>query len=373
MNANLKVRKNDILAVMYIYMTSAFYILRYSNLFIPEMRILLLIAIMSGLLYFALNIRFKCRFKIWLVAFAVIIVVIFISRRDTRLMVSFVAILVGIRMKRENLLRALFHSKLIFFIIAMLTGGIGHINGVAMQLGSIILICIAFWNEKINNKQLLFLWLLYLGGAIYMHTGAFIVSIGIALFFVSTKKYKITKRILLSFFSRNIYPIMLAFNVIGSLWVGEQYYPSVKNAVIPFIRETISYVMDKIDRILSWRLTLAAESLHRYGISVIGGNVKYDSLVNEYGVYFNLDSGLMWLLQGWGGIITFIFMVLMVIMMSQLVKRKEYNLIIVGMSIAMWAMVEDMLVSIGVNFMFYILGETLVKEVRKRKLSYGDT
>ena len=54
-----------------------------------------------------------------------------------------------------------------------------------------------------------------------------------------------------------------------------------------------------VNEILSGRLSLANESLKYFGVSWFGGNVKYDSYTLN-GHYFNLDSGMMWLLQGFG-------------------------------------------------------------------------
>lgn len=164
----------------------------------------------------------------------------------------------------------------------------------------------------------------------------------------------------------------LALNILFALWKGEKYFPGIRTGFPLIIRDIFTFIVDKIDKLASWRITLAAESLFRYGFSLMGGNVKYDSIIDDFGIYFNLDSGMMWLLQGWGIVMTIIFMTLMTIMMKYLIKKKEYHTIIAGISIALWALNEDMLVSVGSNFMFFILGKILSSEFlyKKKELVY---
>ena len=361
MKDRFKIKNNSILALIYIYMTSAFYVLRNSNLYFNGMKIVLGVAVICGLLYFILSSRCQKQYRGWIIALLACSLIPLMrgSGKDTRMLVAFVAVLVGMNMERKELLKALLKSKIFFFLLAMLSGGIGHINGVAMQVGFITLIYISLSDTKITHGRLIMLWATYLICAVYTYSGSYIICIGLALCLVSTKKCSIIRSFLQSFLAKNIYPFALLINLFSALWIGERYFPFFRKTVVPGFREGLTYLLEKVDMFTSSRLTLASESLYRYGISLLGGNVQYDSIINEYGIYFNLDSGMIWLIQGMGIITTIVFIVLMTIMMKWLVKNREYNLIIVAISVALWAMNEDMMISIGVNFMYFILGEAL--------------
>ena len=80
--------------------------------------------------------------------------------------------------------------------------------------------------------------------------------------------------------------------------------------------------------------------------------------------YFVVDSGLLLLLQDWGLIITILMSVIFIMLMRMLMKNKEYALIVYMLIIILWSFNEDIFISVGSNFAFYIFGH----ELRRRHI-----
>lgn len=94
--------------------------------------------------------------------------------------------------------------------------------------------------------------------------------------------------------------------------------------------------------------------LEKFGVSLWGGNIDYN--VDTGLPYFLVDSGMMLLLQDWGIILMIAVMLLFVFLMWKLVKNRQYQYIISAIVIALWAFNEDTLLSVGTNYLFYLIG-----------------
>ena len=116
---------------------------------------------------------------------------------------------------------------------------------------------------------------------------------------------------------------------------------------------------------------MAAASFQKFGVSIWGGNVDYTQIWP--GVYFNLDSGMIWLLQGWGLMICVVFLILSVVMMYYLIKTERYTFVVVAVAIALWATQEDMLTSVGTNFMMIFMGQAVQYSMVGRRGKDGNT
>ena len=253
----------------------------------------------------------------------------------------------------------------------MMSGGIGHINGVAMQIGAIMFAYLLYRNDKFNRKDFIIFTTVYILGALYTKSGSFIVSGGFAIVLLFFYKRKTVKKVLASNFIRFIYPITLVANVIMCFAVPDQYPSSVRRCFSVISFGVLPKVFDAMDRLTSSRLLLGGESLHRYGISLFGGNIQYESL-NDGFSYFNVDSGMLWLLQGWGLIMTVVVLGLFSFTMKTLQNEKKHHAVIVGFILALWSANEDMLVSISANIMFYVVGQALASTVRRQKMKEID-
>ena len=117
-----------------------------------------------------------------------------------------------------------------------------------------------------------------------------------------------------------------------------------------------------VDKVFTGRISLGGFSLYYFGISLFGGNIDYS--VNTGLKYFVVDSGLLLLLQDWGLIITILMSVIFIMLMRMLMKNKEYALIVYMLIIILWSFNEDIFISVGSNFAFYIFGH----ELRRRHI-----
>lgn len=104
---------------------------------------------------------------------------------------------------------------------------------------------------------------------------------------------------------------------------------------------------------------MAAFSFKKFGFSLWGGNINYS--VDTGLPYFLIDSGMILLLQDWGLIMSVAVMALFVFFMYKVVKEKEYRLIISAIIISLWAFNEDTLLSAGMNYLFFAIGNELYK------------
>ena len=130
-----------------------------------------------------------------------------------------------------------------------------------------------------------------------------------------------------------------------------------------FLCTIFAFVLRLVDKVFTGRISLGGFSLYYFGISLFGGNIDYS--VNTGLKYFVVDSGLLLLLQDWGLIITILMSVIFVMLMRMLMKNKEYALIVYMLIIILWSFNEDIFISVGSNFAFYIFGH----ELRRRHIN----
>ena len=70
--------------------------------------------------------------------------------------------------------------------------------------------------------------------------------------------------------------------------------------------------------------------------------------------------------------ITVIFMSLTVMLMRYLTKTKRYSFIVAAIAIAFWATQEDMLVSVGTNFLLIFVGQAVRYNITGRNVKDGN-
>ncbi|MCD2502356.1 hypothetical protein LQE93_11245 [Clostridium sp. NSJ-145] len=346
-----------ILMMLYTFLLNGFYTLNGSVKF-EKQKLILVICIAIGGVKVVLD--FKGKFKerkysdLLVVSLALIIGVIFyFHHTDTRLAIGILTMICYLYEDIDEIIKYFFYSKLFFFIIAILTGGYMHINGAALHGGMVILLYVCMKDNKMKWADIATIFIAFLILSLYTDSGSAkigMIATVILLLVVKSKKFiRVYKSKLLTF----IYPIILFINVYFAkcIELGGQI-PYIGKLLPKKIGEQIYNVILFLDRATSSRLTLAAYSLKHLGTSFWGGNVDYSKLnIGENG-YFNLDSGFMWLLQDWGYFMTFIFCIVSIILIYYFIKKEKYNFVIVAVVIALWGVNEDMLLSVGTNFLF---------------------
>lgn len=367
----MKLRKKYILPYIFIFFTSMFYIIKNSVLGFRGIEIALIIGICAGMLHVFLAFRKTKKNQAIVIGLFAIITIYAARSSDTRMIVSFICILVAEYTDLDRMVRALLYSHMLFFIIAMIAGGTGHINSVGMHVAVIMSLYICHKGLPLTKRKAMLLWLAYIACAIYTKSGTFVISMGTGLLLATFYREGIIRKILRSRVVYGIFPIVLLTNVLLCTMIAPHYFPWVRR--LGFVYEMLRKLAMIVDGVASSRIVLGAESLHRFGISVLGGNIYYETMFDGYS-YFQVDSGMLWLLQGWGILMTLVLMVLFTYMMGRLQQKKLYEYIIMAIVICLISLNEDVLVSVLFNMMFFILGNMLgFRDNMTRRMNHGYT
>lgn len=360
----IKYKKGNECALLFSILTMVFYTVQGSSLFIEQFKVLIFLAAIMAVAAIVKKMKMKVRYKIiWMAMGGLSVLISIANTHDTRLIISMFAMILGSLYDVQELITGAFVTKFVTFVLVMLSGGYSHINGCALHGGVLILLYIATVGNKINTKGSVICLLSYLLLLFYTKSGSMMICGGFAVIVLVLKNIKFIRKIILSSAIRLVFPIMLLINVVSALLFFKTCSPIISN------------ILYAIDNFVTHRIELAAYSLMHYGISWFGGNVKFDLLNSSVGGYFNLDSGYMWLLQGSGIIATVLFMISTVIMLTRFSKEKEYELVVAAIAIALWGLNEDMLLSLGMNFLYYYMGYTISKSIgiRKVKVRYANS
>jgi len=353
----IKIQKKDALALLFVLFTQSFYMMQGTKLYSNTMRIMVPIAIICGFFYLVGNRITNGNIeKVLLSVFAFLMLIAFFRGRDTRILIAAIAIYVGINTDEKKLVSWLFHVRLFLLGIAVLAGGYHHPNTLAMHAGITLLVYFAYKGYKANT---LFAILFFSIFAAWTKSGAFIVCMGLACLLFTLIRWKSVQHILNSKPVAYCFPIALALNLLSALLINQSSLSRIglANVKIPeWLQRTISY----IDYASTSRISLAQYSIDHFGISFWGGNIDYSKLEIGLNGYFNLDSGLMWLLQGLGIILTILYMIITVYLVMAYQKNSNYYGIIIALTIALWSMNEDMLLSVGFNILYFFVGRAIL-------------
>lgn len=302
------------------------------------------------------------------------IIFIFIIHHDTRMLITFLCCIAAVKMSDLNIIKSLFYSKLISFIFAIIAGGYGHINGTAMHGGILLVLFISYISLKkshINYKEFLLLIVGYLCLSIYTKSGSEIICIGIFIILelLLLLDFKFIKIFLNSFFIKFCCPLLFFLNILFCQCYGTFSFPGILNH-IPFKYKKIIYnFLYKSDIFTSGRLSLGKTSLNYFGYKWIGNTLNYTNL-SLNGHYFNTDSGMLQLLQSQGIIITIILMIMMIIITYYYIKVENYQFLINIFIIILWAVNEDILLTVSTNFMMIFSFKSIINYKSKREIIY---
>lgn len=291
----------------------------------------------------------------------------FMLNQDTRLIISVMAIFIAMYFPLYKIFYITFFTKFITFIIYYFIGGYTHLNYISVHFGMIILLYLII-SYKINRFNLKCSLVLLIIGYFISKSGAFLMCCGLAiLLFYSLKlklKYFLIKLKIIEYY----FPFMILLTVLLGLaymsYANDFINFGILRSITPkFLCTIFAFVLRLVDKVFTGRISLGGFSLYYFGISLFGGNIDYS--VNTGLKYFVVDSGLLLLLQDWGLIITILMGVIFVMLMRMLTKNKEYALIVYMLIIILWSFNEDIFISVGSNFAFYIFGH----ELRRRHIN----
>lgn len=374
----MKCGKKCLLVEISLFFIMFFYTFNESKVLPNSINWLLLTGLMFGVGKLALSIRLVplSNKQMWADLFLLMITVLLMVRfmfigRDTRLIVAFITMLVVMDQEPEKIVRVLFFAKLLPFILVVVLGGYRHINGVALHGGMVVILFICMRGKKFNGKDFIVLLTAFSWLVMYTQSGSAVIGIGTAVLSLILLGTRSGKKLFSSKIVMFIFPLALWFNVFFAVGLEEGKVPWVGEHLPGFLNSGFFQIVKWIDDFTSHRLTLAAASLQKFGVSIWGGNVDYTQIWP--GVYFNLDSGMIWLLQGWGLIICGVFLILSVVMMYYLIKTERYTFVVAAVTIALWATQEDMLTSIGTNFMMIFMGQAVQYSMVGRRVKDGNT
>ena len=366
----LKMRKTDILIYLYLSGIMLYYTTNNSYWGINIRNFIIILAMIIGIIKVFVTLKIDLKTLVVLCIISVIVIQNFLHNKDSRILVVLVSILCVLNEERSKIINGMLYSKLVTFLIVVLLGGYKHINQFALQAGIILLLYLCK-EEKHNYDWYIKLVICFLSTVaicLYTDTGSAKVCLPVCILLYTLKKTKLGIKLLSSIFTMLVFPMGLFFNYFFGAGVGESEIPFIGQYFSKGINQFYIKLVQVLDTATSWRLSLVKNSFARFGASWLGGNIDYSTLNLQQGQYFLLDSGFIWLVQGWGYLMCILMMVLLVVMMWYFSKIEEYNYIIAGIGIALWAINEDMLVSVGTNFLLIFIGQAIWYYVHKRKL-----
>lgn len=365
-----KIKSTDILLYLYLLFVMLYYTTNNSYMGTDIRDFIILFAMVIGIVKVFMALKVDLKTLAVLCIFGVIVIQNFLHNKDSRILVAFLSILCALNEDRSKIINGMLYSKLFTFVaVVLLGGGYRHINQFALQAGMILLLYFCK-REKHGYDWYIKLFMCFLSTIIiclYTDSGSAKVCLALCIVLYALKKTKTGIKILKTKIIMLLFPIALFFNYFFAIGVGEGEIPFVGQYFSEGINRFYINLVRILDVATSRRLTLVKSSFIRFGGSWLGGNVDYSTLNLQHGQYFLLDSGFIWLIQGWGYLMCILMMVLLVILMRYFNEIEEYNYIIAGIGIALWAINEDMLVSVGTNFLLFFIGQAIWYYVHKGK------
>lgn len=164
---------------------------------------------------------------------------------------------------------------------------------------------------------------------------------------------------------------ILCLGMIGSFWVCALVsigLTALYNSSIPW--------MNSLNSILGGRLKLGKNSILEYGIPMFGqkvswngwgldvnGNVSSQSLTN----YNYVDCGYLNVLQHYGILLLAICLIVLTIALVKCYQRKNYYLLILLTLVALHAMIDDLIIYLFYNTLWFVAASPIEKYVDCRR------
>lgn len=362
MQARIKIKRKEILPLIYCVFTSIYYTFKGWQFSSNILEGLLIVAVMCGLVTAFQSVLNKWKSLIVVIPLAILVIYRMSLGADTRLFVSLIAVLVGMNISFDRIAKWILNSKCVTFLVVFFVGGYTHLNYIAVNIGVIMFLVVYIYYPRNKMKSLIITSICYLFGVFVSRSGAMIICSGVGLVLYMFMNTKLVKKILSSKILFFLFPIVLFINwLLAVLYAAYGYsnpdFYFIKKFVPNFLSPKVLPILQMLNVVVSGRINLAAFSIGKFGFSLWGGNIDYSL---DTGLpYFLVDSGMILLLQDWGIVMAIVVMSLLVFLMIKLIKEKEYRLIVSAIVIALWAVNEDILLSVGTNYLFYIIGRKL--------------
>lgn len=367
---DIKISLNSLLLIIYTFFLNGFYTLNGSVSFGNLIKIMIIICIVIGSLKIVLNLRKKIYPDLFVIVIALIIMIIFyLNSKDTRLAIGILSMIVYLYADVDKVIRYFLFSKAFFYFTVMLTGGYGHINGVAIHGGILLLIYICKRDKKLKWMNIIAVFIGFMILSLYTNSGSAKIAMICTMILLLSIKLNKFQWLYKSKIIIYTYPIALFVNYFCAVTIGTAGKIAFIGSIIPY--KINSYIYEFIlflDKVTTSRLTLANYSLANFGVSFWKGNIDFSILELGEGGYFNLDSGFMWLLQGWGGFMTIIFCIMTIFLIRYFIKYEKYNYVITAVVIALWGINEDILLSVGTNFLIIFMLKSILSYLNEKKI-----
>ena len=290
--------------------------------------------------------------KSLIIYFAIGLLVLFVFQKfhftDTRLLVLY---LIGINIanyREEKIIRILLVFKIVFFLLIAFTVGFAQRNGIGSYVGNIVLLFMCLDKEKFPRKEFVFILFVILVLYFKNPENAGVLVILLTCFILQALRMtKLGKSFLCSNFMIYIFPICLLVTWYLSVSIGANKMPIWGRFLSDAVNNKyLSFVWD-LNAILGTRLSLSKTAIDKIGIHAFGAEYfasGYNDLLMDAAsrnAYFLVDSGYILLLIRWGLIATVLMCLISVVCMKYFVRQRAYNFIIAGVSLALWAVLED--------------------------------
>ena len=325
----------------------------------------MLLALLTSFAYIINLKKFKKETLLLLVFIGIITLIQFPVTFDIRMVVLFICMVVGTYIDIDDLLNWMFLSKFLAFVAGTAMGW-EKANTCSLHGGMLLLLYICTKRKNIRWRHVAIVAGAAIALFLYTNTATLLLGVGIALLLLVYYKMFNEKTIFHWKIVKYVFPAVLFVNLICVLTFVEKQVPFLGQWLPSKVNDIFYEMVRIVDVATTSRVTLAAASWPVFGVSMWGGNADYTLLNLTEGVYYNLDSGMMWLLQGWGIILTIVFMLITIHLMEYFLQKKEYVLMIAAIVIACWAMIEDMLLIVGTNFLIVLFGKALMMSRKKR-------
>ncbi len=105
---------------------------------------------------------------------------------------------------------------------------------------------------------------------------------------------------------------------------------SIFTIIIQLVYDKYYYlpVFDKLNELLSYRLSLGKTAMNKYGFSLFGNLINWKTQVNSQNGYFYIDSSYLQILFTGGIVLLIVVCILMYIVCKAAVMKKDYYLIL---------------------------------------------
>lgn len=364
-NLHNKVYLNkDKLITIFLNTILIFYVLQLCNL---NQNFIVLILLISYILFIPILFSKKINILSILLLTLCSLTIYTLMNFDSR---YFNIILITIVLWKENLklyLKSLFYSSLVSFGIALIIG-FSHINGMSIAVGMVLFLYFMVFDQVPTKCNILLFILLNIFLFTFVKSGQSIVCINFCFISMFSLQYNIGKKLFNSKIRIIIFPLLATISIYFSLSVHNNGFLYLNTKLPQFLNALTQNFLLWLDKIMSYRLSLSNISLHRFGFKFYGNTLNYSNL-NLDGSYFNVDSGYLHILQGKGSIVFLVILALLTIIVLYFFKTKNYKMIVISITLALWSINEDLIMTSYRNVIWIYLADALYYLYNKYKLT----